>query len=248
MFKTHVARIDVRYVHLTTLLKTQMNHPYKKSRLKIFVHAFKARPRLLISTLIGGAIFYGAPPGWRPETSGLVAWDIAVFIDLVLVLRLAQNSGPEHIRLRARLQDDGALTTLTFSCGAAVACFVAIAFELSAMKGMTGHNKLFHATLVAATIPMAWLFIHSMFALHYAHEYYDADDSKGRGLIFPGDQPLSYWDFFYFSFIIGTSGQTADVAVACPSLRKVTLVHCVLSFFFNITMLGLTINVASSLL
>lgn len=75
---------------------------------------------------------------------------------------------------------------------------------------------------------MAWLFIHSMFALHYAHEYYDPEDSKGRGLIFPGDPPLSYWDFFYFSFIIGTSGQTADVTISCPSLRKIVLVHCVL--------------------
>ena len=229
-------------------LKAQMNQPYKKSRLILFVHAFKARPRLLISTLIGITLFYCAPRAWRPETSGLVAWDIAVFIYLVLVLRLAQNSGPEQIGLRARLQDDGALATLTFSCVAAAACFVAIAFELSAMKGMTGHNKFFHATLVAATIPMAWLFIHSMFALHYAHEYYDADDSLGRGLIFPGNQPLSYWDFLYFSFIIGTSGQTADVTVSCPSLRKITLVHCVLSFFFNITMIGLTINVASTLL
>lgn len=225
-----------------------MNHPHEKSRLKTFVHAIKARPRLLVSVLIGIAVFYFAPRSWRPETSGLVAWDIAVFIYLAMVFRLAQNSGPERIRLRARLQDDGALTTLTFSCFAAAACFVAIASELSAVKGMTGQNKLFHATLVGSTIPMAWLFIHSMFALHYAHEYYAADDPKGRGLIFPGGQPLSYWDFFYFSFIIGTSGQTADVAVSGPSLRKITLVHCVLSFFFNITMLGLTINVASTLL
>jgi len=229
-------------------LKTQMHQPYKKSRLKLFVHAFQARPRLLLSTLIGITFFCFAPHAWRPETSGLVAWDIAVFIYLVLVLRLAQNSGPEQISRRARLQDDGALTTLTFSCVAAAACFVAIAFELSAMKGMTGQNKLFHATLVAFTIPMAWLFIHSMFALHYAHEYYASEDSKGCGLIFPGDPPLSYWDFFYFSFIIGTSGQTADVAISCPSLRKIALVHCVLSFFFNITTLGLTINVASTLL
>jgi len=224
-----------------------MNHPHKKSRLKMFVHAFIVRPRLLGSALIGVAFFFCAPPAWRLETRGLLAWDLAVFIYLVLVVRLAQTSGPERIRQHAQLQDNGAVTTLAFSCVAAAACYVAVAFELSAMKGMSGQNKVLHALLVGATIPMAWLFIHSMFAIHYAHDYYDAEDSKGQGLIFPGDQPLSYWDFLYFSFIIGTSGQTADVAISCPSLRKTTLVHCVLSFFFNITMLGLTINVASSL-
>ena len=129
-----------------------------------------------------------------------------------------------------------------------VACFIAIATELSVIKTLSGADKLYHAIFVGLTIPMAWLFIHAMFALHYAHEYFDAEDSKGSGLIFPGDAPHSYWDFLYFSFILGTSAQTADVSISCPSLRKLALAHCILSFFFNITTLGLTINVASSLL
>ncbi|MGZ6468084.1 MAG: DUF1345 domain-containing protein [Bdellovibrionota bacterium] len=212
------------------------------------MHAFKARPRLLISVLIGLAAFHFTPANWRVETSGLVAWDVAVLIYLALVLRLAQYANSDHIRLRARLQDDGAISTLVLSSVAAVMCFVAIALELSALKTMTGHNRLYHAILVGATIPMAWFFIHSMFALHYAHKFYDATDSNGHGLIFPGEEMPSYWDFLYFSFIIGTSGQTADVSVSCASLRKLTLVHCVLAFFFNITMIGLAINIASSLL
>ena len=221
---------------------------HRKSRIQVFFHALRARPRLLTSTLIGVLLFCLTPPRWRLETRGLVAWDFSVFLYLALVVRLASKATPDRIRLRARLQDDGALFTLVFSTVAVAICFVAIALELSAVKSMTGADKFYHAVLVATTIPMAWSFIHSMFALHYAHEFYDAEDSRGHGLIFPGDKPPSYWDFLYFSFIIGTSGQTADVSVSCDSIRKTALVHCVLAFFFNITMLGLTINVASSLL
>jgi uncharacterized membrane protein len=216
--------------------------------LKKFLHIFRERPRLLVSTLIGLAVFILTPPSWRRETSGLVSWDVAVFIYLALVVHLAQSANSQRIRLRARLQDEGAIATLVFSCFAVTACMVAIAIELSAIKSVSSPEKGYLSILVGMTIPLAWLFIHSMFALHYAHEYYDAKDSKSHGLVFPGEPPRSYWDFLYFSLIIGTSAQTADISVGCGSLRKLTLVHCVLSFFFNITLLGLAINVASSLL
>jgi uncharacterized membrane protein len=222
--------------------------PYRKPPYQVMYHALRARPRLVGSLLLGGVAYLLTPQHWRIETRGIVAWDVAVFLYLLLVYRVAQQSTPERIRLRSALQDDGALVTLTLSTLAAFTCFVAIAFELSAVKAMGGHNRVYHSILVAATIPLAWSFIHSMFALHYAHEFYDAPDSRGHGLVFPGEGPRTYWDFLYFSFIIGTSGQTADVSVSCESIRKVALLHCVLAFFFNIAVLGLTINVASGLL
>lgn len=219
-----------------------------RSRTRVLLHALRARSRLLASLALGIVVYVLTPHAWRAETRALAGWDVSVLVYLLYVLRLAQNSPPDRIRLRAKLYDDGAITTLVLSTIAATACFVAIAFELSAVKSMAGTDKGAHVLLVGVTIPVAWAFIHAMFAMHYAHEFYDAADSCGHGLIFPGDKPLTYWDFLYFSYIIGTSGQTADVSISCPSLRKTALVHCVLAFFFNITMLGLTINVASSLL
>lgn len=222
--------------------------PYRKPPHIVVFHAILARPRLAGTTLLGILVYLSTPMHWRMETRGIVAWDVAVFVYLLLVYRIAQQSSPERIRLRSAQQDDGAIITLALSTAAALACFVAIAFELSAVKTMVGHNRLYHALMVAITIPLAWSFIHSMFALHYAHEFYDAPDSRGHGLIFPGEGERTYWDFLYFSFIIGTSGQTADVSVSCDSIRKVALIHCVVAFFFNIAVLGLTVNVASSLL
>ncbi len=221
---------------------------HRKSLSSRLVRPVMARPRLMISALLGLAVFFLMPGNWRIETRGLVAWNIAAISYLALFFRLAFTAPVSKIRLRASLQDDGAILTLILSLLAAIMCFIAIAFQLVSMKGMGGPLRFMHLVLVGVTIPVAWAFIHSMFALHYAHEFYDAEDSHGFGLQFPGTEQPTYWDFIYFSFIIGTSGQTADVSVSCPSIRKLATVHCVFAFFFNITMLGLTINVASGLL
>ncbi len=209
--------------------------------------SFIARPRLISSILIGLFVFYLTPIQWRIETRSLVGWNIATLTYIGLFFHLAEISSPKEIKLHAKLQDDGAVLMLLLSMLAAAMCFVAIAYQLVAIKNMAGVDKTLHLILVGVTIPMAWSFIHSMFALHYAHEFYDEKDSLGKGIDFPGQSPPTYWDFIYFAYIIGTSGQTADVAIECQSIRKFATIHCVFAFFFNITMLGLTINVASSL-
>jgi uncharacterized membrane protein len=220
----------------------------RKSPLGSAVQAIRVRPRLALSVLFGIVVFLLCPTSWRAATRSLVAWDSASILYLFLFARLAGSAHPDKIRIRAKLQDDGAIVTLILSLAAAAMCFVAIAFELAALKDMTGQIKLLHVFLVSVTMPAAWMFIHSMFALHYAHEFYDSEQPRGHGLDFPGDQLPSYWDFLYFSFIIGTSGQTADVGISSRSMRQTATVHCVFAFFFNIVLLGLTINVASSLL
>jgi len=86
--------------------------------------------------------------------------------------------------------------------------------------------------------------------LHYTHEYYnDRAKTRNAGLKFPDEnlQP-DYWDFIYFSFIIGTSAQTADINITSKSFRRLVTLHCVIVFFFNITILALTINIGASLL
>ena len=127
-------------------------------------------------------------------------------------------------------------------------------FELAGVKDLTGPHKAAQTTLVAATIVSSWLFVHLTFTLHYAHEYFaeelrtpDPADVRG-GLIFPGTKEPRYIDFLYFSYIIGVASQTADVATSSQTMRALALVHGILSFFFNTTILALTINIAASLL
>ncbi len=213
-----------------------------------FFRTIYVRPRLLFSIIAGLVFCFVLPHSWRTETRALMGWNLGTIIYLGLFIYLAEKSNVEKIKKRAALQDDGAILALTLSSFAAIMCFVAIAFELANLKGATGSDRNFHLALVILTIPLNWAFIHSIFALHYAHEFYDAPDAGGHGLDFPGENDPTYWDFIYFSYIIGTSGQTADVGITCPSIRKIATIHCVFSFFFNLTTLGLSINVASSLL
>ena len=88
---------------------------------------------------------------------------------------------------------------------------------------------------------------HTIFALHYAHDFYD--ESAGRGLAFPrGDKEPDYWDFVYFSFVIGMTSQVSDVSVTSKQIRRTVAAHGVVSFVFNAALLALTVNIAASVI
>jgi uncharacterized membrane protein len=92
---------------------------------------------------------------------------------------------------------------------------------------------------------LSWAFIHTIFALHYAHEFYDED--IGGGLAFPGGETEpDYWDFVYFSFVIGMTSQVSDVGVTHKEIRRTVAAHGVVSFVFNAALLALTVNIAAS--
>ena len=154
----------------------------------------------------------------------------------------------ERIRKRALQQDEGRIVILSLVISAAVMSLGAIVAELSVVKEIHGVLRIEHIALAALTIVFSWMFTQVMFALHYAHDYYTAE-IRGNlgGLDFPGGHAPDYGDFLYFACVIGTSGQTADVSFTSRSMRRTGLVHCVLAFFFNTTLLALTINIASGL-
>jgi uncharacterized membrane protein len=108
---------------------------------------------------------------------------------------------------------------------------------------------VWHIALAGLTVLTSWVFTQFMFATHYAHEYYSAQ-ARGfePGLQFPGTEAPNYLDFVYFACVIGTSGQTADVSISSQIMRRISLIHCILAFFFNTTLIALTINIAASLI
>jgi uncharacterized membrane protein len=207
----------------------------------------RARPRLFISALVGIIVVALCPSDWRIATRLLVGWDVGVALYLVLALRLMGTADVHHIRLRARLQDEGQFTILGLTATAALASLGAIV----ALLGMSGGNdrEPIHLLLGVLTILLSWAFTHIMFALHYAHEYYDENGGMGGGLLFPGDlKEPDYWDFVYFSFVIGMTSQVSDVQVACRPIRHTVSAHGIISFVFNVTLLALTVNIAASVL
>ena len=94
---------------------------------------------------------------------------------------------------------------------------------------------------------MSWTFTHTIFALHYAHDFY-GEAARADGLKFPGNTQPDYWDFVYFSFVIGMTFQVSDVAVTNKSIRRMVVAHGALSFFFSTAIVALTVNIAAGLI
>jgi uncharacterized membrane protein len=210
----------------------------------------RARPRLFTSTVVGVGVFLALMlTDWRMPTRLLAAWDVGVALYLTLALHLATQSEARHIRRRARLQDEGQTAILVSTAVAALASLGAIIALLGSTGGTGGTRTAAQLLFATATIVLSWAFTHTMFALHYAHEYYDENSGKGGGMQFPGEeQEPDYWDFLYFSFVIGMCAQVSDVTVSCQPIRRTVFAHSVISFIFNAALLALTVNIAASAL
>ena len=202
------------------------------------------RPRTFIAIAIGIAAFVVLPGSIRLVTRILIAWDIFVGLYLLLVYTMVLRSGLTHIRRNAILQDEGRFLILLVTALGAFASIAAIVFELG-----DSHRSASGLTLATITIVLSWAAVHTQFALHYAHEYYGGD--KPGGLQFPsGDkrEDADYWDFVYFSFVIGMTAQVSDVGITDKTIRRTATVHGIISFVFNTALVALMVNIAASAL
>ena len=210
-----------------------------------FRHLWR-RPALVVATVIGIICGWLAARAVGLVTGILLGWSLGVVIYIAGALGNVVRATEQDIRERATLLDEGAGTVLFMTVAAAVASVVAIVAHLAQARESS------HATAAAflsmATIALSWAFIHLVFAFHYAHEYYgSADDKASPCFTFPGDKKPLYWDFIYFSFVIGMTAQVSDVTTATTEARKLVLTHSIVSFFFNTAILALGVNLAASL-
>jgi uncharacterized membrane protein len=201
-----------------------------------------ARPRTFISIVLGIVAFFVLPSSLRLVTRLLIGWDIFVAMYVVLVYAMMVRSTLATIRRMAILQDDGRFLIPLLTVLGAFASLAAIVFELG--NGSHNPTNLIFAT---STVALSWAAVHTAFALHYAHEYYRG--GKPGGLQFPSghqDESPDYWDFAYFSFVIGMTAQVSDVGITDKSIRRTVTVHGIVSFVFNTALLALMVNIAAS--
>jgi len=209
----------------------------------LLVRIVRIRPRLFISLGIGALVTAVLTlfTDWRLATRLLVGWDIYVGLYLALVAHMMAGAEIQRIRARAAVEDEGQFVILMLTVVAALASLGAIFSEL----GIGAGRRPAHVVLAALTILLSWAFIHTIFALHYAHEFYD--EHIGGGLAFPGGETEpDYWDFVYFSFVIGMTSQVSDVGITSKQIRRTAAAHGVVSFVFNAALLALTVNIAAS--
>jgi uncharacterized membrane protein len=208
------------------------------------VRVVYARPRTFIAIAIGIVGFFVLPGSLRLVTRLLIGWDIFAALYLVLAFVMMFRCGFAHIRRNAVLQDDGRFLMLLVTALGAFASIAAIVFELGA-----DHRSTSALALATGTIALSWAAVHTTFALHYAHDYYRG--AEPGGLQFPsGDQheDADYWDFVYFSFVIGMTAQVSDVGITDKTIRRTATAHGVISFVFNTALLALMVNIAASAL
>ncbi len=211
------------------------------------VRLLRTRPRLLLALLAGALTPTLLPAHGSGITRLLVAWNVTVWSYLALMGWLMARASHVQVRRLAEQEDRGAVALLALMTVAAVASLAAIVLELATVKALAADVRLLHYALTAVTILGSWFLLGILFTLHYARVYYQSP-AAARALRFP-DAAIepNYWDFLYFSFTIAVAAQTSDISVTGRPLRKAVLVQSVLSFLFNVAILGLSINLAAGL-
>jgi uncharacterized membrane protein len=208
--------------------------------------ALRGRPRLVASIAVGVAAWFFLPID-DIVTRALVAWNLCAWLFIILVLKMIAGAEIHEIRRRSGIEEEGRAALLALVGTAAIATLIALGFELFSAKAMQGLARNLRLLLTLSTIFGSWLFVHFVFALYYAHEYHamKAARSARGGLVFPGEPVPDYWDFIYFSLVVGTTAQTSDVAVTSRLMRRAVAAHGLLSFIYNTAVIAFTVNLAA---
>ncbi|MGC1550776.1 MAG: DUF1345 domain-containing protein [Rhodanobacter sp.] len=208
------------------------------------IHFVRARPWLAVSTavfvLTGVAL---ALLRVKPALALLLGFDLGALLYLGVLVRLFNRTNAEHLCRQARKQDTGRRGTLCSAVAVSLVVLVALTTELHAAKS----GGAMTIGMAAISIVLSWLFMNTMFALHYAHGYYGDFGKQHAGLEFPGTPQPDYWDFVYFAFVVGMCFQVSDVQITSRVLRRTALMHSVIAFFFNVFIIAISVNIAAGM-
>lgn len=210
---------------------------------------FRTRLRLLISIMAGVICFFALPPGLGYLQRLLIGWNVLAWLYLFFMWFRMLRTEVRDIPHIARMQDESAGLVLGMVILGCLVSILAILIELTSLKHLSGTPRVLHLMLTGATLVVSWALLPTSFAMHYAHHHYLHRSKDVMPMIFP-EKPgePGYWDFLYFSFTIAVASQTADVAAGTTDMRQIALLHSVISFVFNLAILGLSVNVGAGLL
>ena len=222
-------------------------------RVAAFVWPRDARRRLVLGVVAGVVVFFAARGSLRLWSAAIAGWNAFAAMILALDWLIIWTTPQRKIRERAQQEDLSRLLIFIFVVVAACAALFAVGFLIRAHKDQIGGHLVIHLLLTLSTVISSWALLHTVYSLRYAHAYYGDSDEPGvhqhaGGLLFPGDRPPNYFDFAYFSFVVGMTCQVSDVQITSRRMRRITLIHSILAFGFNTLILALLINTVSGLL
>lgn len=212
-------------------------------------HRFiSSRPHLALAIGVGLVVGLLMPHTESPLTRALIGWNAAVWLYLITMMRMITRADHHKVREIACKQDENAGIVLLALVLCAVLSLSAIIWELGDIPHLKPDQRPIRYAFTALTVLGSWLVVGMLFTFHYAHMFYLSRE-RVRPLQFPAElNDPDYWDFLYFSFTIAVAAQTSDVIVQGRRIRKLALAQSVLSFFFNVAIIGLSINIAAGML
>jgi uncharacterized membrane protein len=210
-----------------------------------------AHQRALTALVVASIIFFASFSVEHLAFRIILSWNAFTLTGIILAWSRIVWADAKEVVANAKLQDTSRSIIFGIVLLGACGSLFAVAYLLGTAKNVPGTRLVQHVALAALTVIFSWFFIHTIFALHYAHAYYrqiDDGGDRGDGLNFPDCNEPDFLDFAYFSFVIGMTFQVSDVSITSTRIRRLSLVHALLSFLFNTVILALAINLASGLL
>jgi uncharacterized membrane protein len=218
--------VSVSQLSISSPMQRQVHRPWDPRR---------ALVRVGVSSVAGVATFLLSPNciGWPKRV--VVAWDIAAFLLCTIEWWIIWRAHAKATQSRAAAEDPGRMALSTLVLASCLFSLFASVYVLHRV----GHDKNW-TILTLLNVLLSWTLTHTVYTLRYAHLYYRG--SHHGGLEFPGEHPPADIDFAYFAFTIGICFQTSDVAISSPAIRRTVLLHAVVSFLYNTTILALALN------
>lgn len=213
------------------------------------------RHRLIISLIIALILFLVTKSKVPGIVSFMYTWIAFAVTHLLFSWFIILTCHPIEVKAIAREEDWGGTFIFLFVLFAAFISLFAIIFLLKSIPDESKRTLSVHILLSIVSVACSWTVIHTLFTLKYAHKYYEPEKSlkndniyEGGGLDFPNEKEPDYLDFAYFSFVIGMTFQVSDVEITSRKIRRLSLMHALLSFIYNTVIVALSINIISGLI
>ncbi|HWK04151.1 MAG TPA: DUF1345 domain-containing protein [Puia sp.] len=176
----------------------------------------------------------------------MIGWDSFSLCMLIISALLFTSMHPKEIRVLAKTEDAGRIVVFVIVLIATIGSLAGIMVLLGNRSGWI-LSKGLETFIYISGVTCSWFLLHSIFTYRYALLYYGdhpVNPSESNvGLQIPHELWPDYLDFAYFAFVIGMTFQVSDIEISSRKIRRVALLHGMISFLFNTVIVALTINV-----
>jgi uncharacterized membrane protein len=206
---------------------------------------FTERRRVMLCLFVGlvaGGIASQLAP-W--QFAAPFVWDVAAAVFLIWVWNEISRFDSDGTRAHAQQEDTSKRSARLILIAASLVSLVGVALALVKANHTHGVEKSMLTSVAVATVALSWASVHTVFALRYAHLYYQEPDG---GIDFKNKLAPDFYDFAYVAFTIGMTFQVSDTDVQKRVIRRTILGHAMLSYLFGTVIVAVTINVLASLI